>query len=89
MDIKIKKEKKDMEEMVIFIKTNNFKSKKNNKDYFTVEYLTSENLKYCIDFITKEQYENINDLELEALEEIGIKYKVGMNRNLTFESFVR
>lgn len=77
-----------MEEKVIFIKTNNFKSKKKNKEYFTVEYLVLDNYKYCLDFITEEQYNAIEDLALEPLEETEIKYKVGLNRNLTFDCFV-
>lgn len=74
---------------VYFTRTNNFKSKKNNKEYFTVEYLDAESMKHYTDFITKEQYDAIEEMELSPLEEVNVVYKVGYDRNLVFDHFER
>lgn len=75
--------------VVIFTRINNFKSKKKDKEYYTVEYLDAENFKHYIDFISKEQYETIEDLELDPLEEINVVFKIGFERNLVFDHFER
>lgn len=74
---------------VFFTRTRHFTSQKKSKEYFTVEYLDCEDLKHYIDFISKEQYEKIEELELEALEEVYVVYKIGQNRNLIFDHFER
>lgn len=57
-----------MEKEILFIKLDKFTSKKNNQDYFTIEYIIQDGLNYHKDFISEDLYNKLESKELENEE---------------------
>ena len=54
-----------MEKEILFIKLDRFTSKKNKKDYFTVEYIIHDGLNYHKEFISEDLYNKLNSKDLD------------------------
>ena len=71
-----------MDKDIIFIKVNKLHSKKNNRDYYTVEYLDGETLTYYSEFIDEKLYNKLNTDDFEALETRVATYSINSFRKI-------
>lgn len=71
-----------MERQIIFIKVNKIHSKKNNRDYYTAQYLDCENLDYYSEFIGEKLYNKLNTDDFEALETYVATYSINSFRKI-------
>ena len=71
-----------MEKEIVFIKVNKIHSKKNNKDYYTVQYLDGETLNYYSEFIDEKLYNKLNTNDFEALETYVATYSINSFRKI-------
>lgn len=71
-----------MEKEIIFIKVKKIHSKKNNKDYYTVQYLDEETLDYYSEFINEKLYNKLNTDNFEALETYVGTYSINSFRRI-------
>lgn len=71
-----------MEKEIIFIKVNKIHSKKNNRDYYTAQYLDGETLDYYSEFIDEKLYNKLNTDDFEALETYIATYAINSFRKI-------
>ncbi len=76
-----------MEEVVIYLNHSCFTSKKDNKTYYVVEYVSCDTHLTSREFLTQDQYEKIQAMKLTFLQQVIVKYKMGFNKKLVFDSF--
>ena len=71
-----------MEKQIIFIKVNKIHSKKNNRDYYTAQYLDSDTLDYYSEFIDEKLFNKLNTDDFEALQTYVATYSINSFRKL-------
>lgn len=63
-----------MENKIIFVNLNNFHSKKNDSNYFTISYIMNRN---CVtDFITEDVFKELATKKLEFLKEYTAIFEI-------------
>ena len=71
-----------MEKEIVFIKVNKIHSKKNNRDYYTAQYLDGETLDCYSEFIDEKLYNKLNTCDFEALGTYVATYSINSFRKI-------